>query len=125
MARANGMTKHHDQPKEGLMRHTPLKELETPQVIHALLKRQGRLPAEARDHLERHLKLSYYFGGLNVAAKETDQGLAVVASGPGREVRAALDALKKKDREGVTILFPETWEEMFAGFCQPTGPRTR
>lgn len=104
-------------PKDGLMRVHLLENKRTPKVIRELVKRAEPLSKEERLHLERELKLSWYFGGLNVACKETEAGLAIVASGPGSEVRDVLHRLSKEERAEVTVIFPETFEVQVAAIC--------
>jgi 2-hydroxy-3-keto-5-methylthiopentenyl-1-phosphate phosphatase len=101
-----------------------LQDLQTPAVIKEMLRMTGRARAETRQRFEQDLKLSYYFGGMDVACAETAKGLAIVASGPGAEVNQVLSRLGKKEQSKITILFPETWEETIENFCErPSLPK--
>ncbi len=101
-------------PKEGHMKTTYLNTLPTPPAIDKVLAHAGSLKAGVRKQLLEDLKLSFYFGGLDVACKATRRGLVIVASGPSKEILDVLNTLSQKERAAVTIIFPERWESMLA-----------
>lgn len=100
------------------MHHRLLEDLENPPAVQQLLTRLCPLPhqQEERASLEQQLKLSYYFGGLDVAYIKTSQGLAIVASGPGHEVRHVLDTLTETQLAQVVVMFPQRWEKIVADY---------
>jgi len=65
------------------------------------------LTAADRARWERHFKLSYYYGGLMVAAVVTPARLTVVASGPADEVGKVLRGMTRVEVEQLTMLFPD------------------
>ncbi|MFO0847846.1 MAG: hypothetical protein U0871_04685 [Gemmataceae bacterium] len=108
------------QPKEGRM-ETILEHMETPAVVRVMLARLGQLSKDRLCSHERQFKLSYYFGGLTVAARPSHRGLVIVASGPADEVGTVIGTLPRADAEQLTILTPEPLEAVLAHL--PTPPR--
>lgn len=95
-----------------------LDTLETPPAVQHLVSRMkgqfGQRSVPGLKHLEDELKLSYYFGGFDVACMRTDRGYALVASAPAGTgvVRKALDELPEDILAKVTVIYPEPWSEV-------------
>jgi hypothetical protein len=92
--------------------------LQTPQLVTDMLDRLG--PDVDRAHWEVEFKLSYYYGGLLVAAERGRDGLRVVASGPAAEVGAVLDSLPPGAADRLVILTPDPLADHLASL-----PRVR
>ena len=110
-------------PKEGPLAERILEHIQTPAPVRALLAGLGSLTAEEQSRLERHFKLSYLFGGFDVACKNTPDGTLIVSSGPGHEVAAKLAALSDEEFEGIYLERPLSWNSATAQI--PHGTRTR
>jgi len=92
--------------------------LPTPRLVTDMLDRLG--PTSDRVYWETEFKLSYYYGGLLVAAERGRDGLLVVASGPAAEVGAVLDRLPPGSADRLVILTPDPLTDHLASL-----PRTR
>lgn len=107
--------------------NTLLRDLETPQLIPDLMRLAGYGNESARRQraIEEQLKLSFHFGGLDVAYTRGRKGLVVVASGTGTEVCQVLDTLPEKERRKVIIMFPDPWEDVLHQYSYLLPPRPR
>ncbi len=97
-----------------------LKELETPATVAAALaticQRLGCQTVLDRRRVEEELKLQYYYGGRDVACLDTPEGRLVVAVGTPviEDLSQVLQSLPPGERERLSILSPEPWEERTA-----------
>jgi hypothetical protein len=99
-------------PKDGCLPEQVLEKIPTPAPVERLLADCGPLVPAERHRLEKQLKLSYLFGGFDVACVDTEAGTFIVASGPGREVAAKLDDLSDAEFETIYIERPPTWSSL-------------
>lgn len=97
---------------------TILEALETPQLVREMLGRLATFSPTALRRVEREYKLSYYYGGLVIAGRETSAGFAVVFSGPAAEVAAATGQLPREQAEQLTISTPDPIEVHLANLPQ-------
>jgi hypothetical protein len=102
-------------------RRVLLRQLETPRSVRELMSYFGKLRGKNRQQLEEHIKLSYYFGGLEVAYERTEQGPEIIASGPPEEVARVLDSLDPEHLNHITIDFPERFERILSGLRPENG----
>lgn len=98
-----------------------LNALATPKLVEDMLARLGKLPAAKRRHIERMYKLSYYFGELVIATRETRRGTEVVAAGSMKEVAESLNRLPRKQAETALISSPDHIDVHIVGL--PRAPR--
>ena len=100
-----------------------LGRLTTPKLVADMLDRLGELSPTAFRGCERVYKLSYYFGGLVVATRETDDGTEIVFSGPIEEVAEGVKRLSRAEAESLLIFSPDLLEVHLAGL--PRAERRR
>lgn len=99
-------------PEEGLMSEQILERIPTPLPVLQFLNTLKPLEVEEERRLEHQFKLSYLFGGFDVACKETKIGTLIIASGPGHEVSAKLALLPDTEFEDVFLERPPTWNSL-------------
>jgi hypothetical protein len=92
-----------------------MEDLDSPPQLNELLLPYAGHADDLAEH-EIRLKLSYHFGGLNVALRETERGLEVVASGPAHEVANVLNTMDPKELDGISTTIPLSWEKMLARY---------
>ena len=114
----------------GSPRRVLLNDLKLPpelkQIVSDRCRRQGVQSRNAREHLEREIKLQHFFGGQDVAYLPTAEGVVIVAVGDlsspafGRE----LDALDANERRRVTLYSPEPWNASTTLILTPSAHET-
>jgi hypothetical protein len=81
-----------------------------PEVAELVAREVARLPmsAAARQRVTNSFNLQYYFGGHEVAFRETRHGVEVLAAGL-EEVSRFFQIVPSSQRRGVVIGHPEPW----------------
>lgn len=97
-------------PMEGQMEEQVLSDLIPPAVVKEVVQRLSANDAKRRAYLEREVTLSYYYGGLEIAYRDDEEGLRIVASGPSEEVASVLDTLDAKEVSRLVVMTPRRWE---------------
>ncbi len=103
-----------------------IEDLETPEKVTEVLRILGTdLSRKQGRRFARDLKLSYYYGGQEVACRETKRGLEVVVSGWGNEVPTTLDRMGVEESKGIAVVFPEPFDAWVREMLppSPTGRR--
>lgn len=96
-----------------------LDDLETPAVVRDLVSRIRDLPPGEEKAYEREFKLSYYYGGRQVALAADGRGPLVLAAGTAAEVVSALGSLPKEKKRGrVKMVAVDTFRSIQAGFAR-------
>ncbi len=85
---------------------TFVNELPTPRAVKQLLELLA--PREQiRANFEARLKVSFYYGGQNIAYRETENGMEIIAFGQAEYVIEAVNNLSSEEAEKVIICVPE------------------
>ena len=89
-----------------------LRDLKTARSLIEYLDLMEVTDPEDRAHEEGQLKLSWYFGGKNVAYKDTLDGALIVAAGSTAEVGSFFDALPVEEINQTVTTFPPRLKEV-------------
>jgi hypothetical protein len=85
--------------------------LPTPPEVKKLVARELKNRSVAdreRQRITDRFNLQYYFGGQEVAYRQTDQGVEVLAVGPD-EIGELLQRVARDERPMIIIGYPEPW----------------
>lgn len=99
-----------NQPKEGHMAERILEKIATPPAVESLIAEMGIADPNRCVRTERNYKLSYYFGGMDVACRDTPGGTLIVASGPSNEVAEKLRTIPDGELDSIYLERPPLWE---------------
>jgi hypothetical protein len=90
-----------------------LEQHRTPKAVEEIVRTLGHdLREPQRRRFKQDLLLSYYYGGKEVACRETKSGLEIVSFGRNDEVAKVLDSLEIGEAEGIVVVYPpvfDTW----------------
>src|ERR1043165_9808350 len=92
-----------------------LSSLKTPRAVKELVDALSPRPAR-REFEETTFKLSFYFGGNNVAYRRTGRELEILAAGAPKEVAEVIDRLSEEELRNVIIDCPESLKEFLREF---------
>jgi transglutaminase-like putative cysteine protease len=85
--------------------------LPTPPVVAALMAREARkhpMTPEARQRLTNHFNLQYFYGGQEIAYRNTPDGVEVLAVGLD-EVGALAQGSSQDQLDHIVFTQPESW----------------